>query len=326
MYNQTEAILSQYELEIHEVKKGRGTYICDTDKGMKLMVAFRGSNEKGMVLKELLEQLLINDFPVEQIMLNKNDEVVTRDEITGESFLVKDYITGRELDTGNPEELKAAVRLLALYHEAMKQVALELPEKVRDNARQVVEIRKRHQRELIKVKNFIRNRKKKCEFEQLFMCSYVPMLDTVEKSIHILEKQELQSPECMLCHGDVNQHNILCQNGNWRLVHFEGFTYSWSVLDLANFLRKIMEKNTWDVQLGMDLIHTYRKYTTMEDATLLQLYGLLLFPEKFWKITNHYMNSRKSWISERDIDKLKKVIEQEEERLNFMQNLFSFIE
>lgn len=323
MYNQTEAILSQYELEIVKVNKGRGSYICETDKGMKLMTAFRGSNEKGMVLKQFLEQLSIHNFPVEQIVLNKNEMAVTQDEVTGENFLVKDYISGRELDTGNMEELRAAIRLLACYHQAVEQVSMEIPDIMKDSAGMVVEKRRRRRKELIKVKNYIRTRKKKNDFEQAFMASFFPMLAVMDKSLEMLETR--QEARCIFCHGDVNQHNILCENGKWRLVNFENFTYSWRVLDLANFLRKVMEKNDWNVQMGMELIRCYKDIAVLEREEAEQLYGLLLFPEKFWKITNHYMNTRKSWISERDIEKLKKVIGQEEKRLGFMENLFSFL-
>jgi hypothetical protein len=52
----------------------------------------------------------------------------------------------------------------------------------------------------------------------------------------------------------------------------------------------------------------------------------LLFPEKFWKIANHYYNTHKAWISGRDIEKLDKVIAQEENRIKFLENLFSFVE
>jgi hypothetical protein len=88
--------------------------------------------------------------------------------------------------------------------------------------------------------------------------------------------------------------------------------------DLANFIRKMLEKNDWSDSLGIELISEYDGYRPLRVAEYRQLYGLLLFPEKFWKVTNHYMNSRKTWISERDIDKLKRIIEQEEKRLNFL--------
>lgn len=324
MYNQTEAILSQYELEIHEVKKGRGSHICQTAQGMKLLVPFRGSNEKAVVLKEMLEQLRNYGFSVEQIVVNREGNVVTRDEVTGESFLLKDYISGVELNVTNKEELRSAISLLALYHRAAERVHVNLPKHLQETEGIVVESRKRHYREIIKTKNYIRNRKKKSEFEQLYMEAFPQMLATMERSIAILEEQT--APRCILCHGEVNQHNILCDNGNWHLVNFENFTYSWRMVDLANFLRKIMEKNNWDSNLGKELLEIYGGCIALEEEEWRRLYGLLLFPERFWKITNHYMNSRKSWISGRDIEKMERVITQESGRLDFMENMFSFLQ
>lgn len=322
MYNQAEAILSQYELEIHEVKKGRGSYICETNQGSKLITTFRGANEKGLLLKLLLEQLYINGFPVEQIMLNKNQEAVTKDGVTGEQFLVKDYISGRELDTGNVEELQEAVKVLGCFHQTQQVVTLEIPDKLKDSVKPTSEICVRHQKELIKAKNYIRGRKKKSEFEQNFLASFVPMMATVEKSIRILEEHPVSQGKW--CHGDVNQHNFLWTGESFTLVNFESFTYGWGMSDVANFFRKVMEKNDWNPELGKLLLETYQSYIPMEQDEIMQLYGCLLYPEKYWKITNHYMSSRKSWISDREVEKLKKVIAQEEKRLNFMENLFSF--
>lgn len=325
MYNQTEAILSQYDLEINEVTKGRGNYICNTNKGMKLLVPFSGSKEKGEFLKDYLKAIERNDFPVEQIMVNNQAEAVTEDEVTGERFIVKDYIAGTELNTGRLSEMEEAVHLLGIYHNTAKKIELIIPNKIKESAGNVVDSRQRHYRELVKVKNYIRSRKKKNEFEQIYMQNYAPMLATAEDSIGRLIQQEKEEPECSICHGDFNQHNVLHEDKNWYMVHFECFTYSWSIMDLANFLRKMLEKNNWDISLGMHLIDTYDKTCVLQEDTLYQLYGLLLFPEKFWKITNHYISSRKAWISGRDIDKLKKVIEQETQRLKFMENLFSIL-
>lgn len=326
MFNQTEAILSQYEMEIHETAKGRGAYICDTDHGMKLLIEFRGSKEKGEFLKAFLEQLNIHGFAVEQIMSNKNGEAVSEDEMSGQRFLVKDYVAGTELNVEHGAEVKAAAKMLANLHATVVKAEIMIPEKIEGAFESVVEVRRRHYRELIKTRNYIRSKKKKNEFEQIYMKEYAPMLSTAEESITILQEQEREGVDCIICHGDYNQHNVVWSGSNWRVVHFENFTYSWQMMDLANFLRKMLEKNSWDVGLGMDLIRTYHKENALTNRQLYQLYGLLLFPEKFWKITNHYMNSRKTWISERDIDKLKKVVLQEEGRLKFMENLFSILQ
>jgi len=321
LYNQTEAILSQYELEIQEVTKGRGAFICNTNKGKLLLVPFRGSKEKGALLAQFLTSVEEKDFPVEQIEMNKSQEAVTEDEYTGERFVLKTYIEGTEISTSKTADMKEAAALLAVYHNVAQRVEMKLPEQRRPES--TTEVCRRHYRELIKVRNYIRNRKKKNEFEQIYMKNFEHNRKSAEDSLVMLEEQG--DGNCLYCHGDYNQHNVLLSNGRYRIVHFENLHYNWAMIDLANFVRKMLEKNEWDERLGIEILSEYHHYRPIQREEFKQLCGLLLFPEKFWKVTNHYMNSRKAWISERDIEKLKTVIEQEERRLKFMENLFSFV-
>ena len=214
--------------------------------------------------------------------------------------------------------MKEAMRVLAIYHNTAQQV---MP------CNEVVasEVWGKHYRELTKVRNYIRARKKKTEFEQIYMKHFEHYRACAEKSIRLLEEENEPAPRRVYCHGDYNQHNIVLSNGVYRIINFEGISSNWAMVDVVNFMRKMLEKNDWDEKLGKDLLAEYERYRPIFKSEYKQLYGLFLFPEKFWKVTNHYMNSRKSWISERDIDKLKKVIEQEEKRLNFVENVFSFL-
>lgn len=319
MYNQIEAVLSQYELEIHQTKKGRGTQLFDTSVGPKVLVPFRGSKEKGEFLQMYLAQLYENGFEVEQICKNKNEEVVSEDGVSGERYILKDYIKGVEMDTARIEELVSAIEVLAEYH----LIAQKISGKLSEMKSLETETQRKHYRELIRVKNYIRGRKKKNAFDQMFLNAYDQMITSAEEAVLLLEQQEGQGMYG-ICHGEFNQHNILKTENGWRMVNFENFRYGWLILDLANFLRKMLEKNEWSIELGTTLLTSYSKVRVLEEVELKQLYGLLLFPEKFWKISNHYMNSRKSWLSERDIEKLKIVMEQEAKRKNFIQNVFSF--
>lgn len=322
-YNQIEAILSQYEMEIYEVTKGRGIYICNTNRGQWVLTGFRGAKEKGELLRNYLANLKDAGFSVEQIAENKNGEAVTVDEVTGERFLLKEYISGTELNVNQVKELKEAAALLAQYHKIASQIDTDGVDKNIACDQLVVAEKEKHNKELIKVRNYIRNRKKKNEFERIFLNAHEPMLQTAKESIFILDKKNIVPMQCCICHGDYNQHNIVYVDHNWKVINFENFTYRWCIWDLANFLRKMQEKNEWDIRVGDEILESYMRIRPLEQEEYEKLYGLLLFPEKFWKITNHYMNSRKTWISERDIEKLKKVIEQEGKRLNFVENLFS---
>lgn len=325
MYNQIEAVLSQYELEIYEVVKGRGTYICRTDQGKKVLTGFRGSKEKGMVLRDFLKELEQNGFAAEQIVLNRNLDAVTEDEFTGESFILKDHVEGMELDVYDPRQSAEAVKVLAHMHKVSARIDLSDRLIRKQEGFSAVQVRQRHYRELIKTGNYIRNRKQKNEFERMFLRAYGDMLATAEHSLSILLEQEKAQKEYQLCHGDCNQHNMIAAIDGWRIVHFENFAYNWKETDLANFLRKILEKNNWNIELGLRLVENYDAENKLKENEGKCLYGLLLFPEKFWKITNHYINSRKNRISDRDVEKLSRVIRQEEERLNFAEKLFSIL-
>ena len=323
MYNQTEAILSQYEIELQEIVKGRGSFICDTDKGKWMLVPFHGSKEKGLLLQRFLAELLERGFLVEQIMLTKENEAVAEDEYTGECFLLKSYVDGTEINTSKLEDMKEAVRMLAIYHNIAKEA--DVKKELKQRGEGMADSWQRHYRELIKVRNYIRNCKKKNEFEHIYMKHFEHNRKAAEDSLKILEQFSVSFEGCLVCHGDFNQHNVLLSKGMYRIVHFENFVYHWGMLDLANFIRKMLEKNEWNEKFGKELIAEYDRYRPIEMDEYRLLYGLLLFPEKFWKVTNHYMNSRKTWISEREIDKLKNVMEQEEKRLKFMENVFAFL-
>ena len=323
MYNQTEAIFTQYDIEIQDITKGRGAVICDTNEGRILMVPFRGSKEKGMLLHQFLEGLEARDFVVEQIILNKNKEAVTEDEYTGERFLLKTYVEGTEIKTNKLEDMKEAVRILAIFHNLSEEIELEKKQILKPEG--ITDSWCRHYRELIKVRNYIRGSKKKTEFERIYMKHFEHNRKAAEDSLLLLEQAAKEDDRYVLCHGDFNQHNVLLSKGMYRIVHFEKIVFHWAMIDLANFIRKMLEKNEWNETIGKELILEYNRYRPIEKQEARLLYGLLLFPEKFWKVTNHYMNSRKSWISGRETDKLKKVIEQEELRLKFLENVVAFL-
>lgn len=320
LYNQTEVILSQYELEIRQMTKGRGFLICETDKGTKLLCPFKGSKDKGEWIREYLNCLKDSGYCVETIFPSQKGDAVVEDDVTGERFWMKDAILGTPLNTAHFGEMIEVGGMLARYH--------NISERVSDRSSalsyfDVVDASMRHSRELVKVKNYIRTKKRKQEFEQIYMRYFERMHEIAEKSCEILNSQAQRETGCLICHGDCNQHNIVWLDGRWQLIHFENVVYSWSMWDLATYIRKVMEKNGWDEELGLAIVQEYHKVRPIQKEDYQKLCGLILFPEKFWKVANHYMSSNKAWIPEKDIEKLKKVIEQEIHRLKFVENLFS---
>ena len=206
----------------------------------------------------------------------------------------------------------------------------EIPEFLKADQYSLLNEYERHNRELNKVKNYIRNKNKKNEFEMLFMKVYEKYRTQANEVTIQLRNQFGRLSEdtlCQmrgLCHGDYNQHNVVYSQGEWALINFEQMSYDMLARDLANFVRKILEKYNWNTGLGIELISAYDSVRKLLPEELEQLYLRLAYPKKYWKIANHYCSSRKSWVSGRDIEKLEKVMEQEPQREQFLKLLFHF--
>ena len=120
-----------------------------------------------------------------------------------------------------------------------------------------------------------------------------------------------------VCHGSLTYHStIFCVDpDNTQQIAVTGFQkccIGLQFTDLYQFLRKAMEKNNWDTAFGKSIIDAYSSVKPLSELELRLLYVLILFPEKFWKITNFYYNNRKSWISQKNLQKLKDIYEQQE--------------
>jgi hypothetical protein len=108
-------------------------------------------------------------------------------------------------------------------------------------------------------------------------------------------------------------------------TNFEKSYIGLQIFDLFQFIRKVMEKNDWDILYGSNIIEAYDQIKTITREELKILYLLLLYPEKFWKITNFYYNGKKSWVSGRNTQKLNMIGEQNEKKEMFLRSLESIL-
>ena len=230
----------------------------------------------------------------------------------------------------NRDEILAAVKRLGGLHNLTRCYDKEIPSFLKTDKQALLTEYQRHNRELNKVKNYIRKKHRKNDFEMLFMRVYMNYRQQAEEVTKQLACQlesmdeNLEKQMWGLCHGDYNQHNILVCQKEWVMVNFEQMTYDVQIRDLANFMRKILEKNNWNTGLGIEMVTAYDSIRKLLPEEMEQLYLRLAYPHKYWKLANHYYNSRKSWVSGRDIEKLEKIMAQEEQRKQFLRMLFHF--
>ena len=245
---------------------------------------------------------------------------------------MKKWYCGRECDLKKESELVRAARNLAVLHMKMNLAAQDqeygeiytgIP--VRRNPLEEI---KSHNRELKKVRSFVRNRVAKNEFEYLFLHSFEKMYRMAETVADHLENsgcmelyEQSVSREC-LAHGDYNYHNILILPGGTGVTNFEHMCIDIQVHDLYYFIRKAMEKFQWKENIGKIILDAYESERKLEETEKLYIGLFLAYPEKFWKTAGSYYHSNKAWLPEKNVEKLETAVNQWKEKYGFLKRVF----
>ena len=326
MNDRSVGLFDNYEIEVNRTWKGRGAILCESDKGLLILKEYNGPVNKIFFQDTLLKHIREAGFPlVESILRTKEDELIVYDQ-DQIPYIVKSYFEGKECNNRDNEECAQAVRVLARLHNCA-----DLSEWENLSSQPVFHIEKeyeKHNKELKKVRRFLREKSQKTAFEIYLIEHYDYFFDralqvTEEMRYYMKERKSANLEEFpIVCHGDYQYHNIIQAAGGMALINFEKCVRDNPVRDLYLFMRKLLEKNNWSQTLGDALLSAYNEKRTLSKDDYMQLYYRFAYPEKFWKIVNFYYNSGKAWIPGRNMEKLERLFAQEKEKQNFLEAVF----
>lgn len=332
MNDRAVAVLEQYDFNVASTRKGRGIIIAETDKGTISLSEYSGRPERLLLCKKVCDCMEEAGFHhIDNLIPNQEGSLYVTD-VDGKNYTVKRYVEGRECNVIDEKECRYIVGEIARLHhimefgEKLKVQATEdeTPEKeqpvIRDFSKREVELNR--------VRSFIRKQSKKGEFELAFLKEFGYFEDIAkEASLYIDDEclkrlSELVEKRGMYCHGECNQHNILLTAPRGvAATHFEKCCMDIQIRDLYLFLRKILEKNNWSYGLGYSILEEYIKNKELSRDEKRYLYARLLYPERFWKIANAYLNKRKSLPPRRQLEKLDALLRIEHARTEFLKKL-----
>lgn len=324
MNDRAVSVLSEYDMEVIRTWKGRGAILLETPQGIRILKEYAGHVEKLRLQNALLSHIRENSgLSVEEIMPTKEGELFTKDG-DGSVYVVKTYFEGRECNVRDMEECRRVMKHLALLHKAMRNFTET--EREHPVFRMDREYEK-HNRELKKVRKYLREKSQKNDFE-IYLLKYYDVF--MEKAFAVTEEWKARQPESYYagpelagrwCHGDYQYHNLLLQKNDINVINFEKCIPDHQVRDLYLFLRKLLEKTNWSESVGESLLAAYQKESVLEKEDRIQLYYRMAYPEKFWKIVNFYYNSGKAWIPGRNMEKLDKLLRQEKDKELFLKKI-----
>lgn len=327
MYDRGLSVLEQYGLTAKSSYRGRGALLCQTEKGLLLLREFGGSVKRLEKQREFLLQVQRQSKEnVDQVLVNQDGELVSVDK-EGIPYILKVWYEGRECDTRSREDVIKSVEALGRLHKVMRLPVCE--EYVAESLKKEYA---RHNTELRRIQKFIRRKGAENAFEKLYLSSVDWFLERGSKAQQMLEESDYSSlrqkalAEGSICHGEYNQHNVLVMKKSVAVTNFEKWSFDMPMADLYRFMRKILEKNDWDVKLAQDMLQAYHRQRPMDGAELENLQIRFSYPEKYWKLSNYYFTRRKCWMSGKNVEKIRQLIAQQELWQEFGKKCFSNLE
>lgn len=361
MEDRSQEALKKYHLKVYNIFRARGAFLLETDCGLKLFKCFEGTVNRALFEHQVKEQLQLHGYANTDIFVKTIDDEIISEDSAGCQYIMKNWFWGEECNLKDLSQIEAASANLARLHNILKDVDFTKEQLEHNIAPDLMDTFDKRNRELKRVKAYIREKRQKNEFELSYLNYYDTFYEQGLMAAKRLADSAYQSlmdeavKERRVCHGNYTYHNIIMLrskaealtkayvppgwvnrqplsatelNGAGSYIattNFEKAYIGLQVFDLYQFIRKVMEKNDWDILYGSNIIEAYDQVRTITREELKVLYLLLLYPEKFWKITNFYYNGKKSWVSGRNTQKLNMIGEQNEKKEIFLQSLESIL-
>ena len=353
-------VLEKYELEVNSTRRIRGAFYCDTKEGTMLLKETKISERRVPLLYLILNRLEKQGYLVDTPVFSKEGNLVqnSRD---GTRYLMKKWYPGEECNLKREEDIFRAARKLGelhlgfqwyepdlqekeIFQKFQKEEVQEIPQNTQQSvceekkmdwtklspllSKNPLEEMKRRNREMKKVRSFIRKRVAKNEFESYYLKHYEEIAWQAEKVTEQIERSGCQNlyersiRERKMLHGDYNYHNVMILPENEVITNFERMRIGMQVDDLYYLLRKVMEKYHWKQKTGQNILEAYESVRQLKPDEREYLCLRLAYPEKFWKTASAYSRSNKAWLPEKSVEKLQTAVEQTKEKEVFLREVF----
>ncbi len=361
MEDRSQEALKRYRLKIYNIYRARGAFLLETDCGLKLYKCFEGSRNRALFENKVKEHLLQLGYPNTDLFVKTTDDDIISEDGAGTQYIMKNWFWGEECNLKELSQIETASANLARLHCLLQDVEFTKEQQEHNISPDLTETFDKRNRELKRVKAYIRDKRQKNEFELAYLNYYDDFYEQGVTAASRLSGSKYQSllkeaiRQQSVCHGNYTYHNIIMMKNKTEAItktyippgwinkqplsvaelgggpgmiattNFEKSYIGLQIGDLYQFVRKVMEKNDWDILYGSNIIEAYDSIKPISKDELYVLYLLLLYPEKFWKITNFYYNGKKSWVSGRNTQKLNIIGEQNEKKDMFLRTLESIL-
>lgn len=238
-----------------------------------------------------------------------------------------DWIVSRQCNFDNPLDLSRATSKLAELHKKSEGFTITSEMEPRVGWFKWVETFNTRRDEMLDFKYRIKNKASKSEFD----CIYLENIEDEQKRARIsvenlinseyFNKMSIEVTKNGFCHHDFAHHNVLIQDdGSLNVIDFDYCILDTHLHDLASLLIRKMKNGKWDLNSAYYILQAYDACYELVQSDTPIMAALMEFPQDFWQIGIQYYWEKQEWGEEFFINKLNKIIEDRDERQEFIED------
>lgn len=294
-------LISQYDLNVKKYQYLRSSYFLDTNKGKFTLRRVDLTKEQIGFSYEVDTHL--NQYRFDRLNSIYGTKKKTPYALLGdETYIMQTYKPCEETDFKDYNDLKGIILVLARFHKEATHVDSQIRSPEAIKMKNIYEYYLKRQSENNKLKKNMVTLKQKSNFEFMFLeeCDvYRRLEDMALKNIdYDLACRLIQSvrENKQVAHKDFTYHTVnKTAEKEYIISQLDVCNYDIQILDLAQILSKIMQKNDWDKQILYNLIQEYDKKRTISPDEMRLLKFLMTYPDKYNSICLKYMSSKRRW-------------------------------
>lgn len=231
------------------------------------------------------------------IVLYKSNQPIVQ--YNDQLFVLYEWIDGRDLNFGNPPELKQAVQGLARFHIASKGF---MP----DDGTRVSSKLGKWPEQYASMKNKLATWKEvavanpSAASNQAYIKSCTSMINIASQAIEKLSRSEYNrltaadSKSIVLCHQDYGKGNALAAGNDIYVLDLDGVTFDLPARDLRKIIGKLAEnRGQWQTAAINDIIGWYSDKNPLNNEEKNTVYIDLLFPHWFYGLVKNQFQGGK---------------------------------
>lgn len=305
-----------YGLRFYGGTRTRTGLVCKTDKGPRELKKARGRVATICFAHDVKECLYHNGFTTISRFYSTTEgqPCYTKDGIL---YVLEELLPATPLAEDGVEAFIQGAEVLGRMHCCAKGVHSEFVPWEKE--RLPGQFEKRHT-ELAKIKRRIQKQGGYDVIDLLVLRCYEEYMEQTSAAQRYLEQanyivQVTQAEkEGAFCHNSFKGENLrVGHDGKIFVGGFENCSADVPLMDLAAYLKRYMKKTDGGQAGVIAMMNAYAKNCVLTEKELDLLHALVIYPEKFLRLTNEYYNKRRACVSQAMQERLSSAVDEEKQ-------------